>query len=176
MYRPYLLLALVAFFSCSLTYTKTSLSVGSPAPEFSLPDELGKMHTLSLIRNSGKKVALVFYPKDGSPHCKKELCSIRDDYKELAAHNIVVLGVSYDSMEDHHTFKMKHSLPFPLLSDKNKVVTKLYSAQGPWYTFGFAPQRITFLIDEAGIIVGVIRNVDVNQHAQQIFNGFQAAH
>lgn len=142
------------------------LGVGAQAPDFSLPDQDGNVQSLASYR--GKKVALYFYPKDNTPGCTKEACSLRDGYADLNAHGIAVLGVSHDSVASHQAFAKEHTLPFTLLSDSNKEVSSLYGAKG-W--FGMT-KRITYLIDEEGMIIKVLNDIDVRDHAQQILDAF----
>jgi thioredoxin-dependent peroxiredoxin len=157
---------------CSQSLTARSLKAGDAAPDFSLPDENGKVRTLQEFR--GKKVVLYFYPKDETPDCTKEACSIRDGFKELESQGIIVLGVSFDSVKSHKKFKEHHKLPFILLSDSNKSVAKRYHAVGNFLFFFTAPipSRMTFLIDEQGKIVHIMEKVDVKNHASQILKGF----
>jgi len=141
------------------------VTVGSVAPDFMLLDQNSNEHTLSSYR--GHKVALYFYPKDETPGCTKEACSIRDGRKQLEDAGIVVLGVSYDSVESHRKFADKYNLKFPLLSDSNKEVSAKYGTKGILF-----PSRYTFLIDENGIVVAVLKNVNVSEHADEIIAAF----
>lgn len=140
-------------------------SAGTLAPDFSLPDENNTMHTLSAMR--GSKVALYFYPKDETPGCTAQACSIRDAMGELKNQGITVWGISYDSPESHKNFKRHHHLTFTLLSDVDSKVAALYDVKGMLLN-----TRRTFLIDAQGYIVGVIRDVDTAHHAEQIVDGF----
>jgi thioredoxin-dependent peroxiredoxin len=143
----------------------STVVVGSKAPDFTLPDQNGKNHTLSSYL--GQKVALYFYPKDETPGCTKEACSIRDGRKDLEQAGIVVLGVSYDSVESHKKFADKYHLEFPLLSDSKKEVSAQYGAKGI-----FIPSRYTYLIDENGVIVAIMKDVNVSDHADEIIAAF----
>lgn len=140
--------------------------VGSIAPDFTLPDQYNKNHTLSSYR--GHKVALYFYPKDETPGCTKEACSIRDGRKQLEDAGIVVLGVSHDSPASHLAFAQKHNLNFTLLSDTKKEVSTLYGAKG-WLGL---PARYTYLIDENGVIIAILKDVNVSDHADEIIESF----
>jgi thioredoxin-dependent peroxiredoxin len=144
--------------------SQSALQINQQAPEFSLVDDAGNIKTLSSCR--GKKVALVFYPKDGSPYCTKQAQTIKERFQELSNHNIRVLGLSADNTEAHKKFKQEYQLPFDLLT-ATKTVLKLYNADGSSFN-----KRITFLIDENGKIVHIIDNVDITKHAQQILDGF----
>jgi peroxiredoxin Q/BCP len=144
-------------------------TIGSIAPNFSLQDQDGKTHILA--RYKGKKIALYFYPKDESPNCTKQACSLRDGYSELKEQGIVLLGVSFDSASKHQKFSTKHKLPFPILSDHNKTVTKQYNAVQNLLVVQF-PKRLTYLINKDGLIVDIIKNPNVKNHAQQIIDRF----
>ena len=146
------------------------LKSGDKAPEFTLRDENGDERSLSSY--AGKKVALYFYPKNDTPGCTEQACSLRDGFKQLGSKGIVVLGVSYGSPASNKKFKEKHSLPFILLSDSKKKVARAYGAT-VWYSFGFFPRRVTILIDEKGYIVDRLRSVDVSNHADQIIKAFK---
>ena len=141
------------------------LEIGQLAPDFSLKDQNDSLHALSNYR--GNKIAIYFYPKDNTPGCIKEACSIRDNFSILKENNIKILGISYDNAENHLMFINKHNLPFDLLSDLDKSVSKQYCAKG-W----FMPQRKTILIDEKGIIVYIFEEVNVGVHGFEIFEIF----
>lgn len=143
--------------------------IHSEAPDFTLPDADGKLHTLSSYR--GKKVLLYFYPKDDTPGCTTEACEFRDAYEKLASSGLVILGVSADSVKSHKKFAEKYALPFPLLSDEQKEVCHLY---GVWQKKKFMGReymgiaRTTFLIDEKGKIEKIFENVKPKGHASEI--------
>lgn len=141
------------------------LKAGSMAPDFSLPDQDGKIHKLSDYL--GQKVVVYFYPKDDTPGCTKEACGIRDHFADFQKEKIQVFGISYDSPESHKKFKQKYNLSFTLLSDEAKEVAQLYGAGGLVY-----PKRITFLIDEAGKIVRIYEKVTVDTHGEDILKFF----
>ncbi len=124
------------------------VKVGDSAPNFTLPSQFGGNITLSKFFGK-KNIVLYFYPKDESRGCTRQACSFRDSYeifKELGAE---VIGVSSDDVESHKSFASKHSLPFILLSDKDKKVRKLYGVPS---TLGVLPGRVTYIIDKEGII------------------------
>jgi len=141
--------------------------VGDRAPDFTLPDQDGTYQTLSDYH--GRPVVVYFYPKDDTPGCTKEACSIRDEYEGFRQAGIVVFGISYDSPEDHRAFRAKYRLPFSLLSDKDKSVSKAYGADGVFF-----PERKTFLIDENGIIVKIYDQVRVVSHGADLLRDFEA--
>ena len=133
------------------------LKVGYKAPEFNLEDQYGKFHTIKQYR--GKNIIIYFYPKNFTPGCTKQACSLRDINKELIDRNAIVLGISYDSEEKHEGFSKKHNLNFPLLSDRDKSISKLYDSSG-W----LFPNRKTFIINQNGIIAHIIDPVNISTH------------
>src|SRR3989344_3777647 len=137
-----------------------SIKVGYKAPGFTLPDQNGKEHTLSDYR--GLKVLLYFYPKDDTPGCTKEACTIRDSFKDFEKLGIVVLGVSTDSVKSHKKFAGKYKLPFILLADEGKVVVKKYGAWAKKKFMGreyMGTLRISFLIGKTGKVEKIYKNV-----------------
>jgi peroxiredoxin Q/BCP len=141
--------------------------IGAPAPEFSLPGTDDKNHRPSEMR--GKKLVIYFYPKDGTPGCTKEACSIQSGYKDLEKAGIVVWGISYDSIKSHKKFKEENHLNFLLLSDANKEAAALYGAKRALLPI---PERYTYLIDEKGILIKILKDVNVADHAHEIINAF----
>jgi len=145
------------------------LHPGHKAPDFSVNDENGNRVKLKDLK--GKKVVLYFYPKDMTPGCTAESCNLRDNYKTLLKQGYEVFGVSTDSEESHRKFIAKEKLPFHLLSDTDR---KLHEAYGTWVEksmYGrkyMGTARITFVIDEKGVIEEVIEKVDTKNHASQI--------
>lgn len=139
----------------------TMLQTKTKAPDFELQDQNGKTHKLSDYK--GSKVLVYFYPKDDTPGCTKEACSIRDAHADFSKLNLVILGISSDSVESHKKFAEKYNLPFILLADTDKKVIKAYDADGLF------TKRISYLINEEGDIVKEYPNVDPNTHAAQIY-------
>ena len=162
MFSKIVILSVVFF---SVVIGSEDLKAGDKAPDFSLPDETGKIHTLSDYR--GKILALYFYPRDHTPGCTEEACNLRDNISELEAAGVVILGVSYDDSQTHMEFIKNHDLPFHLLADTSKTVAKSYNAKSLFYGW-MVPSRVTYLIDEDGIILHIIENVDTEAHAEQI--------
>lgn len=119
------------------------LSAGSPAPDFSVPDQDGSRVTLSSFR--GKNVVLVFYPADNTSVCTKQLCEFRDHWEAVQASNAVVFGVN--PARRHDRFRDRYRLPFPLLCDEGQKVARLYRAAGI-----FVPKRTVYLIGPDGVI------------------------
>ena len=104
------------------------LAVGSKAPDFSLTDESGGETRLSDLR--GRAVVLVFYPRDETPHCRKQLCQLRDRWGSFQGKGVVVFGVNPGKAKSHRKFRSRHDLPFPLLVDEGKKVAGLYGVGG----------------------------------------------
>jgi peroxiredoxin Q/BCP len=149
------------------------LQAGDAAPDFSLPDQSG--HTFSLRDFRGKKLALYFYPKDNTPTCTEQACSLRDGIESLKAKGITVIGISADSERRHQNFIRKFSLPFPLLADTEHQVADAFGVWGEKTLFGrkyMGIHRVTFLIDESGRIAQVIDKVDARNHAAQILEAW----
>jgi thioredoxin-dependent peroxiredoxin len=121
---------------------------GETAPDFELPAFDGRTFRLG-DRRGKESVVLYFYPKDNTPGCTVEARAFRDRYQTFAAAGAEVVGVSSDSLESHRRFAAKHDLPFPLLSDGEGTVRKLYGVEK---TLGLIPGRATFVIDKDGIV------------------------
>lgn len=142
-----------------------NLKVGNPTPDFTLQDSDGNNYTLSDYRGKSP-VVVYFYPKANSPGCTTEACGIRDSFAKFKENNIIIFGVSVDSKKAIKEFINDHNLNFPLLSDENKEVSKAY---GVLNNLG-VDSRITFIIDKQGNIADIIRDVDVETHADDVFN------
>ncbi|WP_020603575.1 thioredoxin-dependent thiol peroxidase [Spirosoma spitsbergense] len=148
-----------------------SLAIGDTAPDFTSADQQGNPIRLSDYR--GKKVVLYFYPKDDTPGCTAQACSLRDNYANLRAAGYEVLGVSVDDAKAHQKFKTKYDLPFTLVADTDKQVVEAYDVWKEKSMYGrkfMGIVRTTFLIDERGIITDIIEKVDTKEHAKQILN------
>ena len=156
--KLFLLANLVLFLGIGAS---ADLKPGDAAPDFNLPDSDGNMHTLDNYRD--KIIALYFYPKNDTPGCTKQACSLRDEFAILEEKGVVVLGVSFDSKESHARFKEKYNLNFTLLSDKEKKTAKDYGTAGLLFA-----KRWTFLIDGQGKIIEIVKDVDTKNHAKQI--------
>jgi peroxiredoxin Q/BCP len=144
--------------------------IGRPAPDFSLPSTTGE--NISLKQFKGKKtVVLYFYPKDETPGCTREACDFRDHTAEFEAAKVVVLGVSTDSLESHQHFKEKQKLPFPLLSDEDAAVSKLFGVYKQKNLYGkkhLGIERTTFVIDKTGRVAQIWPKVKVDGHIQDV--------
>jgi peroxiredoxin Q/BCP len=147
---------------------------GDAAPEFEARDAEGNTVRLSDLR--GQKVALYFYPKDDTPGCTKEACSLRDGHSELTRRGIKVIGVSTDDEKSHRKFAEKYSLPFTLLADTDHKVAERYGVYGEKQFMGkkyMGVTRKTFLIDEQGRVRKVFDKVNVDEHADEVLKAFE---
>lgn len=141
-----------------------------------IPEELGTDQHGEPVKAShyaGKKVAIYFYPKDNTPGCTAQACSLRDGYSDLQQAGYAVLGVSVDSETSHQKFINKHTLPFPLIADTEKRLVQLFGVWQEKTMMGkryMGTVRTTFLTDEQGVITHVLagREVDTKNHAVQI--------
>lgn len=152
-----------------------ALSIGDPAPDFTLPDQSGEPVALTDLR--GQRVVLYFYPKDDTPGCTKEACAFRDAQAKLAKFGAKVLGVSPDPVADHVKFRDKYQLNFPLLADPDHQVADAYGAWREKNMYGkksMGIQRSTFLIDAQGKVAKVWKRVQVDGHDQQVLEALQA--
>lgn len=145
------------------------LKEGDPAPSFRGKDQDAKW--VGLEDFLGKKVILYFYPKDGTPGCTAEACNLRDNYEELINKGFAILGVSPDDEKSHTSFRSKFDLPFSLISDPEARILNLYGVWGEKNNYGkkyMGVLRTTYIIDETGRIMKIIRKVDTHNHTQQI--------
>lgn len=153
-----------------------ALTAGSKAPDFTVSDQDGKPVKLSDFK--GKKLVLYFYPKDQTPGCTAEACNLRDNYKALQKQGYEVLGVSTDNEKSHQKFIAKEKLPFRLLADVDKT---LHTKYGTWVEksmYGrkyMGTARVTFIIDEKGVIHEIIEKVDTKNHTDQILKGISTS-
>ena len=148
-----------------------TLKAGDKVPEFSVPDENGNVVSLSDYK--GKKLIVFFYPKANTPGCTAEACNLRDNYAELQAKGFELLGVSADSSKKQSNFKNKYEFPFTLLADEEKEVINAFGVWGPKKFMGKeydGIHRMTFLIDEDGVVTHVIEKVKTKDHAAQVLD------
>jgi len=148
-----------------------SLKQGDKAPEILGINQDGK--ELKLSDFAGRKIVLYFYPKDSTPGCTAQACSLRDNYSELLSAGYDVIGVSADSIKSHLNFISKQNLPFSLIADTDKVLSEQFGTWGEKSMYGrkyMGMFRTTFIINENGIIEKVIEPKEVNtkNHAAQI--------
>lgn len=147
----------------------TALKTGDKAPDFTGKDQKG--NEISLESLKGNKVVLYFYPKDDTPGCTAQACSLRDNYEALINAGYRVIGVSPDNEKSHVKFAEKYDLPFPLLADTDKKIANDYGVWGRKKFMGKEYDgviRTTIIIDEEGVISEVIDKVDTKNHANQI--------
>lgn len=145
------------------------LEIGSKAPDFTLPDQNGDMH--SLADYLGKKVILYFYPKDNTSGCTKQACGFADRYPQFKEKGAVILGVSKDSVASHKKFETNYGLPFTLLSDTELDVIKAYDVWREKKNYGKVSMgivRTTYLIDENGYIVKAMDKVKAADNPQDM--------
>ncbi len=145
------------------------LEIGTKAPDFTLPDQNGNMHSLSEYR--GKKVILYFYPKDNTAGCTKQACGFAERYPQFTEKGAVVLGVSKDSVASHKKFEEKYGLPFTILSDPELVAIQAYDVWQEKKNYGktyMGVVRTTYLIDENGKIVKVFEKVKAADNPEQM--------
>jgi len=149
------------------------LQAGDDAPDFTAKDQTGADVKLSDFR--GRRVVLYFYPKDDTPGCTKQACSLRDGFSTFETENIKVLGVSMDDENSHRKFISKYELPFTLLSDTDHAVADAYGSYGEKNFAGknyMGVLRKTFLIDEKGKIKRIFDKVKVDEHADEVLRAF----
>lgn len=149
-----------------LPFTPLLLAVaaGSPAPEFSAPNQDGKILRLSDFK--GKFVLLYFYPKDDTPGCTKEACAFRDQFASLKKMNTVVLGVSRQDAKSHQAFIAKHKLPFDLLVDEDGSIAKAFGV-GLMPVIGFH-KRQSVLVGPDGKVLRFYESVDPTKHVDEV--------
>jgi len=147
------------------------LEVGTLAPDFNLPDHNGTMVTLSGFR--GKKVVLYFYPKDNTPGCTRQACAFAQSYDGFREKDVVVIGISKDSVASHLKFVQKYDLPFILLSDPKLQAIQAYGVWQEKKLYGKVSMgvvRSTYIIDEQGRIEKVMPKVKPDTNAEEILN------
>lgn len=147
------------------------LKEGLKAPTFTGIDQQG--NEIKLSDFTGKKLVLYFYPKDNTPGCTAEACSLRDNYDLFLKKGFAVVGVSPDSEKSHKSFAVKFALPFPLIADTSKKILNDYGVWGEKKMYGKSYMgviRTTFIIDGKGIIEKIITKVNTAGHAEQLFD------
>lgn len=145
------------------------LKVGAKAPAFHLPDQKGQLHALKDY--AGQWVLLYFYPKDDTPGCTVEACTLRDNFPKFKKLKAVVLGVSVDPVKKHAKFAEKYELPFTLLADEKKEVVEAYGVWGKKKFMGreyMGTKRWSFLIDPEGKIAKIYEDVKPANHAEEV--------
>ncbi len=152
-----------------------TLGAGDAPPEFELPDQDGNLHRLSEYR--GRTVVLYFYPRDETPGCTTQACSLRDAHEEILTEDAVVLGVSTDDAESHRSFRENHGLPFPLLVDKDATIAKEYGAWGEKVLYGrrfLGMTRSTFVIGPDGRLTKVWKRARAAGHGEAVLKALRS--
>jgi len=146
-----------------------TLEVGNTVPDFKVFDQDG--NTISKADFKGEKLIVFFYPKASTPGCTNEACNLRDNYKELQQKGFSIIGVSADSQKRQSNFKNKYDFPFPLIADEDKILINTFGVWGPKKFMGKSYEgihRMTFIVDENGVVSHVIQKVKTKDHAAQI--------
>lgn len=165
-----LLIALISFTTLHCACSPKVPKVGDNAPDFELLNQDGNVVKLSDFK--GKKVALYFYPKDSTPGCTQQACSLRDGFEALHDAGIIILGISKGSIKSKQKFIATQNLSFPLLIATNETLKAYGVSTSLWHLY--LPKRRTFLINEEGNIVAIIEDIDTKNHAEQILNAYHA--
>ena len=150
-------------------------AAGDPAPDFAAPDQTGR--TVRLADFAGQTLALYAYPRDETPGCTAQACTLRDHTGALTDAGVAVVGVSPDSVESHEQFAAAHGLPFPLLADPDREILTAYGAWGEKTLYGrtsVGVKRTTFLIGPDGRVLHVFRRPKTADHAREILSKLAA--
>ena len=151
-----------------------TLEAGDRAPAFTLPDQDGATNRLSDYR--GRTVVLYFYPRDFTPGCTTQACSLRDTNEEIAAEGAVILGVSTDDADSHRRFREEHGLSFPLLSDAGAKVSTRYGSWGEKTLYGrksIGMTRSTFIIGPNGKLLRVWKRARAADHGETVLKALR---
>lgn len=148
----------------TLDFMSAQIKIGDHIPEFSLPNQDGEV--INITDFIGNPLVIYFYPKDNTPGCTAEACTFRDAYEDFRDLGAEVIGISSDSPETHKNFAEKHRLPFILLADEENVVEDLFGV--PKSMFGMLPGRVTYIINEEGIVVHTFSGqLKVKKHVKE---------
>ena len=151
------------------------LETGTKAPDFSLPDQNGSAVRLSDFQ--GKKVVLYFYSKDNTPGCTRQACAFAASYEQFKTQNVIVIGISKDSVASHLKFSQKHDLPFILLSDPELQAIQAYGVWQEKKLYGKVSMgvvRTTYVIDEQGVITHAMPKVKPDTNAADVLAALRA--
>lgn len=151
-----------------------TLGAGDSAPTFELSDQDGEVHRLSDYQ--GQTVVLYFYPRDFTPGCTKQACSLRDTHREIADEGAVILGVSTDDAESHQKFREEHELSFPLLVDAEAKVATRYGAWGEKTLYGrksIGMTRSTFIVGPDGKLLRVWKRARAADHGETVLKALR---
>ena len=155
-----------------IAHGQTPPAMGAQAPAFKLQDQNGQWHSLDEYK--GKGLVLYFYPTDQTPGCTAEACEFRDNVFAFRDANAVIVGVSVDDVDSHKKFEAKHGLPFTLLADPTKEMTKSYGVLKKYMGTMELARRETFLIDPNGKIVKIYRDVEPKGHSVAVLADIKA--
>jgi thioredoxin-dependent peroxiredoxin len=147
----------------------THLQVGDKAPDFTGLDQNGIK--VSLKDYAGKKVVIYFYPEDDTPVCTVQACNLRDNFSTLKANGYEIIGISPNDVESHKKFKNKFQLPFTLVADPDHTIINAYGVWGEKNMYGnkfMGLIRTTFVIDESGMLIKVLKKPRSKTHAEDI--------
>ena len=151
---------------------RTTLRAGDTAPLFEAVDQHGARIRLAGFKGRSN-VVLYFYPKDGTPGCTAQACSLRDGYRAIEQAGAVVIGVSADTEESHDEFAEKNSLPFSILADPDRAIIRQYGVGMP--LIGIS-RRVTFIIGKDGVIRSVIPDARTKDHDRQVLEALAMSH
>ena len=142
----------------------STLKIGDRIPEFTLLNQDGKL--INMEKYIGNPLVIYFYPKDDTPGCTREACLFRDEFHRFSDFGVLVFGISSDSVESHEKFKIKYRLPFDLLADEGNTVRKQFGV--PTNLFGMVPGRVTYIVDNQGIIRHIFNNqLNATKHVEE---------
>lgn len=147
----------------------TSLKVGDQAPQVAGIDQ--DENPIAIANFLGKKLVVFFYPKANTPGCTAEACNLSENYDRFTSQNYAIIGVSADSPARQKNFQSKYNFPFPLVADEDKTFINAFGVWGPKKFMGRefdGIHRVTFVIDEKGIIEQIIDKVKTKEHTEQI--------
>ena len=132
-----------------------TIKIGDKIPEFSLPDQTGRMFDIKSVLGK-KNLVIYFYPKDDTAGCTKEACSFRDQYEDFKENGAEVIGISSDSVKSHKRFTRRNNLNFILLSDEKSKIRKLFGV--PTNFFGLIQGRVTYVVNQNGEVVHIFNS------------------
>lgn len=150
-----------------------TLTIGSKLPSFTGLDQNG--NSISSDSYAGKRLVIYFYPKDDTPGCTAQACSIRDGQEALVAAGVNVIGISADSVASHTKFVNKYELNFPLISDTDKQIIQQFGVWGPKKFMGRVYDgihRMTFIFDETHTLIKVLEKPNTKDHANEVLSCF----
>ena len=145
------------------------LKIGDQVPEFIAKDQHGA--TFRWSEHKGKPIVIYFYPKDDTPGCTAQACSFRDEYQDFKDLGAEVIGISGDSEKSHVKFAQKYNLPFILLSDKDKIIRKLFNV--PTNLLGLIPGRVTYIVNKEGTVVSIFNSMKATNHIPVALNAIR---